>query len=196
MVSNAHGHTEFEAKPSGLERSRQPSHSAHILGNGNSVRIKLFHEHCGQCQISNGIFIYTCIEIIVISDEVLAQAVVPIQHTRDTVEPESVQMILFHPELAVGQEEIFGFTLSVVEASGAPRRMASLGSLIEIQVFPAVEQAEPFRLIVHAVGMDDIHHDGYAAGMCIIHKMFEFLRCSESGGKCVEVGRAIIWMVS
>ena len=116
---------------------------------------------------------------------------VPIQHTRDAVEPESVQMIFFHPELAVGQEEIFGFTLSVVEASGAPRRMMSLGPLIEIQVFPAVEQAEPFRLIVHAVGMDDIHHDGYAAGMCIIHKMFEFLRCSESGRKCVEVGNLV-----
>ena len=116
---------------------------------------------------------------------------VPVEHTGDTVEAETVQMVFLHPELAVGEEEILGLVLSVIETSRAPGRMSALRAPVEVEVLLSVEAAEPLGLIVHAMRMNYVHHHGNAPGMGVVHEMLELLRGTEAGGQCVEVGDLI-----
>ena len=72
---------------------------------------------CGKGEIYDCVVVHTLVEVVFISYKVLFQAVVPVEHACDAVEAESVHVVFFHPVLAVGQEEVLGFVLSVVEAS-------------------------------------------------------------------------------
>ena len=180
VVSDSHGHTEVKSKSTGLERCRESCHTAHIFSYRNRVRINLFHEHGSERKISHGILVHPGIEIIIISDEVLAEPVVPIQHAGHSIEAEAVEVILLHPEFAVRQQEIFGLVLSVIEASGPPCRMVSLRSAVEIQVIATIEKTKSFCLIINAMRMDNIHHYRDSHSMCIIHEMLELFRSSEA----------------
>ena len=63
-----------------------------------------------------------------------ASIVVPVEHAGHAVEAEAVQVVFRHPVLAVGQEEVPGLVLAIVEAAGAPGGMPALGAFVEIQV--------------------------------------------------------------
>ena len=101
MVRDSHSHAEIESESAGCERSRESGHAAHVFRNRNRIRVNLFRKHGREGKIGHGILVDTVIEIIVITDEVLAEAVVPVQHAGHAVEPEAVQVVFFHPELAV-----------------------------------------------------------------------------------------------
>ncbi len=79
------------------------------------------------------------IEIQGIVTEILAKTVIPVDHAGHSIKAETVQMIFFHPELAVGKQEIFNLVLAVIETSGTPRWMMALRSLIEVQVIAPVK---------------------------------------------------------
>ena len=100
-------------------------------------------------------------------------------------------MILLHPELAVGQEEIFGLILSVIEAAGAPCRMMSLPAVVEIKCLLTIEESQSFSFIVNGMRMHDIHDYRYTESMCVIHKGLELFRSTETGAECEEVGHLI-----
>ena len=163
MVRDSHSHAEIESESARCERSSESGHAAHVFRNRNRIRVNLFRKHGSEGKVGHGILVDTVIEIIVITDEVLAETVVPVQHAGHAVEPEAVKMVFFHPELTVREQEVFGFGFSVVEASGAPCRMMPLAALIEIKVFPPVEKAEAFRLIFNTMRMHDIHNHGNSA---------------------------------
>ena len=55
----------------------------------------------------------------------------------------------------------------------------SLWSSVEIQVFFPVEKAKPLSLIINAVGMDDVHHDGDSHPVGCVNQFLELLRCAE-----------------
>ena len=191
VVGDTHCHPEVEAQSAGLVWSRKPGHSAHVLGNGDGIRVYFLDQHRRKRQIGDGILVHAGIEIIVIAAEILAEAVVPVKHAGDPVETESVQMIFLHPELAVGKEEVLGLVLSIVEASRSPGRMPALRALVEIEVFLSVETPKALSLIVHAVGMHYVHNHRYAPGMGVVHEMLEFLRSAEAGGQRIEIGYLI-----
>ena len=191
MVGDTHRHPEIESYSTVLERGGQSGHSADVLGDGECVGIHFPDEHIGEGQIFDGVLIDPLVEIVVVSDEVLAQAVVPIQHAGHAVEPESVQMVFLHPEFAVGKKEVFRFVLAVVEAPGPPCRMVSLGTGIEVYVLPSVEKAEAFSLIVDAVGMHYIHNHGDPQAMGVVDEGLELFRRPESGRQGVEVGHLV-----
>ena len=109
VVCHAHRHPEIEAQTARGKLSSKSRHSAHVLRDGYRIRIQFLCQHRGQCKIGYGIFVHPRIEIIVITDEIATQTVVPVQHTGHAVEPEAVQMIFLHPEFAVRQKEVFGF---------------------------------------------------------------------------------------
>ena len=126
-----------------------------------------------------------------ITHEGFLQTVIPVKHACHAVKAESVYMVLLHPVLAVGQKEIFGLILTVIEASRAPSRMVSLPAVVEIQSLLSVEVSESFRLIINRMRMYDIHNYGNAESMCLIHKGLELLRRSEARAEGVEVSYLI-----
>ena len=181
VVGNAHCHPEVESYASGLEGSGQTGHSAHIFGNGESLGVDLVNQHIGQPEVGHRVLINALVEIQRVVTEVGTEAVVPVQHAGHSVEAESVQVILFHPVFAVGEQEVFHFVLAIIEAACAPGRVMSRRARIEVQVFPAVQQAKAFGFIAHGVRMDYIHDDGYTCSMGFIHQPLELFRSAEAG---------------
>ena len=51
---------------------------------------------------------------------------VMVQHGSHTIKTEAIEMVLSHPELQIGQQEMDNFGFTVVKALGAPGRMISL----------------------------------------------------------------------
>ena len=145
------------------------------------------NEHIGKRKIGHGILIDSEIEIIVISAEVLAEAVVPIEHTGDSIEAETVQMVLLHPELAVGEEEMLGLALSVVETAAVPSRMMALIALIEVEVLASVEIAQALGLVLHHMRVDKVHNDRNSARVGIIHQVLELLRGAKTRTQGEEI---------
>ena len=105
---------------------------------------------------------------------------IPVQHGRDPVKTEAVQMILFHPIFAVGQQKILHRILSIVEASGSPCRMMSGFSWIEVQILASVKQAEPFDFIGNRMRMHYVHYYRYPFGMGLVHQTLELLGSAET----------------
>ena len=106
-------------------------------------------EDVGKGKICHCIFINPAVEIIVISDEILAQSVVPVEHAGHSVKTKSVDVIFLHPEFAVGKKEILCLILTIVETARSPCRVPSLISLVEIQILASVESSEAFSLVIH-----------------------------------------------
>ena len=191
MVGDAHGHPEIESDTTCIEGGGQSCHPADILRDRNRRRLDLPDQHIGQSEIGHSVFIDSLVEIQGVIPEILSKTVVPIDHAGYPVEAEAVQVVLFQPELAVGEEEPHDFVFTVIEAPGAPCRMMALRPLIEIQVVPAVEKAQAFSLVVNAVGMDYIHNDRDAHPMSCIHQLFELFRSSEARAEGEEVRHLI-----
>ncbi len=139
VISNSHSHPETEAYAIFIDRRSQTGHAADIFSNRNGRRLDLFYEHVSKSQVRNCVLVHALVEIKPVVPESLLQAVIPVQHARDAVEPEPVQMIFLNPELAVAEQEAHGLGFPVIEASGPPCRMMTLRPMVEIQVIPAVE---------------------------------------------------------
>ena len=149
------------------------------------------HKHIRQCQIGHSILIHTCVKIRGISGKILAEPMIPIQHARDPVKAESVEMIFLHPPFAVGKEEMHSLVLAIVKAARAPCRMTSLRPSVKIQVLAPVELAESFGLIVNRMRMHYVHHDSDSEPMGLIHEGLELLRCAETRAERKEIGHLI-----
>ena len=89
-------------------------------------------------------------------------------------------MILFHPEFEVAEQETYSLVLAIVETAAAPGRMPAVEAVMEVKVLPAVEKAQTLGLVVHAVGMNNIHNHSYAHSVSFVHEFLELFRGAEA----------------
>ncbi len=69
--------------------------------------------------------------------------------------------------------------------------MVSLGTAVEIQIVRAVKFRQTFQGVFHAVAVYDVHDDGNAFAMGVIHQGLEFLRGAEAGAQGEEIAHLI-----
>ena len=191
VVGYAHRHAEVESDTAGGERGGQAGHARDVLGDGESVRVHLMDEDVGKAEIGHRILVHAAVEIERIVAEILAETVVPVEHRGHAVEAETVDVILFHPVFDIRQEEVFRLVLAVVEAAGSPGRMASLRTVVEVEVLATVEAREAFRLVVDAVAVDDVHHHRDALSVGVVDKALELLGRAETGAQRIEIGHLV-----
>ena len=101
MVSDAHRHPEVETNSTFLIWWRKSGHSADILCYRESIGMNLVNQHVGKRKVGDGALVDSRVEIEVVSAEILAQTMIPVQHGSHSVEAETVQHVFLHPELAV-----------------------------------------------------------------------------------------------
>ena len=184
MVGDAHRHPEVEAHAAGLD-------PADVLGDRDGLRVQLVDQLVGQRQVADGVLVHALVEIIAVVAEILAQAVVPVDHARDPVEAETVQVVFLHPVFAVRKQEVLDFILAVVEAAGIPGRVEALRALVEVEVLAAVQPAQALQLVADGVGVDDVHDHGDAAPVRIVHERLELLGRAETRAQGEEIGDLI-----
>ena len=191
MVGDTHRHPEIEADSARLLRRRKTRHSADILRYRDCIMVEFVDKPVRQAEVGHCVFIHSGAEIHIVTAEVGAQAVVPVKHGGHPVEAESVQMVLFHPVFAVGEQEELHLVLAVIETTGTPCRMMSGIALIKIEVFPAVETAQAFRLVGNGMGMDNVHDDGDTFSVGLVYKALELLRSAEARTEGEEIADLI-----
>ena len=100
-------------------------------------------------------------------------------------------MVFLHPEFDIGKEEVLGFILAIVEAAGAPGRVAALWPVIKIQVLAAVKARKSLSHVVHAMAVDYVHNHRNALPVGVIDKALELLRRPETGAQGEEIRNLI-----
>jgi len=78
--------------------------------------VDFMDEAVGQSKVADGIIIFMSVEVITIVAESLSQSMAVIKHRSDTIKAETVEMILFQPVFAVGEEEVENLIFSIVKA--------------------------------------------------------------------------------
>ena len=79
-------------------------------------------------------------------------------------------MELLEPILAIGEQEMQNLVLAVVEAETVPSRMLTTVALIEVLTGIASEVGKAFHLVLHSMAVHDVHNDGKAHAMRLIHE--------------------------
>jgi len=81
---------------------------------------------------------------------------------------------------------MYDIILSIVEAKTVPCRMFVTVTGIEILIRITCQIAQPFHLILHGMGMHNIHNDGNALLMRCIDKCLQLFGRSKSARRCEE----------
>ena len=180
IVGDTHSHSIVETYSSLIEFESQPRHAAHLLCDGDSLGVDLMYKDIGKREIYESVRVLTSVVIIGIASESLPQTMVVIEHRGYAIEAEAVKLILFEPELAVGEEEMKHTVLSIVEAERIPSRMFATLVAIEIEVVGTVKTAETLHFILHGMRMHDIHYHGNPHLMRFINQTLKIVRRAET----------------
>ena len=118
--------------------------------------------------------------VIAIAHECLAKTVTIVKHRGDTIETETIEVILLEPELTIGKQEVQHLVLSVVEAQAVPSRMLTTVALIEILAWVTGKVTKTFHLVLHSMTVHDIHDNGNTCFVGSIDEFLQFLGSTEA----------------
>ena len=142
------------------------------------------YQAVGQRQIANSVVVLVAVEVVTIAAKGLAQSVAVVQHGRDAVEAEAVEVEFFQPVAAVGQQEVQHLVLAVVEAQRVPCRVLMAVTGIEELVGVSCQIAKALDLVFHGMRVYNIHDDGNAHFVGCVNHFLQFLRGSEATARC------------
>ena len=108
-------------------------------------------------------------------------SVIQIQHGCDSIDAESVHVILVQPVQRIADQEVLDLCLLIVEDLSAPVRMLALPgvSVLIAGLSVEVRKAEG---IPREVSRDPVEDDADAVLVHVIHKILEILRQAVAGG--------------
>ena len=130
-----------------LLRGSKSRHAADILSDRDGSRPDRVDNFIGQPQINQSIIVHLIIEIIIIGCKGLAQTVVQIKHTGDTIETKPVQLIFIQPEATVGQQKMQHLVFAVIKTARVPQLVVPPRSLMKILIRGAVKATEAFHFV-------------------------------------------------
>ena len=110
----------------------------------------------------------------------LREPVMRVDHRRDAVEAEAVEMELLHPILDVRQQEMAHRLLAVVEQLGIPERMIARRAGGRIEVIRPVELVEPFVQVLDIVRVNQIHDNAQTQAVRGPDQLLELLGRAEA----------------
>ena len=180
VIRDTHCHTVVESDAAILKLHGKPGHTAHLLSYGYSLAVYIMDKDIGKREICDGIRILIAVVVVGIRSESLPEAMVIIEHGGYTVETETVKLKFLKPVFTVREKEMEHAVFSVVEEKRVPCRMLAASVAIEIEVVAAVEPAETLHLILHGVGVHDIHNHGNAELVSLVDKTFQIVGSAEA----------------
>jgi hypothetical protein len=103
---------------------------------------------------------------------------VDVEHTGNSVKPESIKLVLLHPETKVAQEEPQHFMVSIVEQTTIPLVVSTLTTLVEVKVISAIELIDTIRNILRSMAVHNIKQNNQTQAMRSINELLQILRRS------------------
>ena len=180
VVHPAHVPFHTEAQPPGVDGSRDAAPGRGLFGDGQHTRIFLVQDRVHVLEELNRFEVFSPAEHVRHPLAVLAR-VVEVQHRRDRVDAQSVDVVDIQPEPRAGDEEVADFPASIVEDQRAPIRMESLARIRVLVAAGSIEgpQRVPIRGKVRRNPVDD---DADSRLMALIDELHEVVRSSEAAG--------------
>jgi len=114
-----------------------------------------------------------------------------IHHARHTIEPKTVELVLFHIKPKVAQQKSQHFVRGVVEKSAVPEVMPTFTTLVKVKVVRAVKFVQTIEHILACVRMNDIEENSQTHAMSHVYEFFEFFRSSVSRTRGKETGNLV-----
>ena len=185
-LGHAHRHPVVKADALLGEGRADAGHPAHVLGHGERVGADGVDDLVGEGEVGLRVLVHGAVEVHSVVGEVDAQAVMEVEHRGDAVEAVAIEVILIEPEAAVGEKEVQDVGLAVVEATRIPGIVPAARAVVEVLVGRAIEEGKAVALVLHGVGVDDVHNDGQAHPVGGVNHRLEFLGRAEARASRVE----------
>jgi hypothetical protein len=74
-----------------------------------------------------------------------------VHHAGDAIESETVELILFHPEAQVAEQEAQNFVVTIIEESAIPKLMSALGTFVKVLMVTAIKVVEAVEYVLRSV---------------------------------------------
>lgn len=110
-----------------------------------------------------------------------------VEHARHTVETETIEVVLIHPEPQVAEQESHDFVMTVIEQPAVPQLVAATSSLVEVLVVCAVEFVESIQNVLGGMAVNNVekHSDSHAVSH--VDQFLEVFRWSVTTASGEEV---------
>jgi hypothetical protein len=104
-----------------------------------------------------------------------SNAVVSVQHARHSIETETVELVLLHPEAQIAKEEAQNFMATVVEQPAVPQLVSTLGTLVEVQVVAVIEHVEAIQYVLRRMTVHHIQQNCNAHTVGSIYQLLQIV---------------------
>jgi len=110
--------------------------------------------------------------------------IIEVEHGRDRIHPEAVDVILIQPEQSAGHQKAAHLVAAIVEDEGLPVRMKALARIGVLEQMCAVKVSQPVR-VGREVRRHPVQNHADPLLVQIVHQVHEILGCAvaRSGGK-------------
>ena len=190
-IGHAHAQAIVKADAALPDGQAHAGHAGHVLCNGDGHGIDAVDQLVGKLEIGHRVRVGVHGEVLVVVIEGGAQTVVMIEHAGDAVEPESIEMELLDPVLAVGKQEMLHLRLGIVKQAGVPGGVIAPLAGDAVEVVRAVKLAQTFRRILHGMRMDDVQKDTDAHAVGCVDQLPELIRGTKAGTGRKEIRHLI-----
>jgi hypothetical protein len=157
QVRYGHGKSVVESYSAQRQRDAETGHAGHIFRDGDTVGVQLVQHLVGNHEVDHTLLINARAEVLVVAArETCADTVMCVNHARDTIEAETIKLVLFHPESQIAKQETEDFVVTIVEQPAVPQLVPSLRTLVEVLVIATIEQVEAVQNVLRGVAVNDI----------------------------------------
>lgn len=161
----------------------------------------------GQHQVDQRVGVRVQAEVfIVVARESMTQSMRVVQHRSDAVESEAIELVLFHPEAQIGQQETQHFDsetkeiskgenpnrkrhlLRVIEETAVPQVMEPTRIVMEVATVGSVPLVQAVRNVLASVAVDDVQKNIDARFVRHVDQVLQIVWRTEATGSCEEAG--------
>src|SRR5438132_2597938 len=180
-------HVPFKAEPKSAEisRARNAGPGRRFLGDGHYSRKTFVANFFETFQKIDGIEIFAAAKSVRDPLSFLAR-IIEIQHRRDRIHPQTVDVILVEPEERIRDEKIADFIAPEIKNERAPIRLLALARVHVFVKIGAIEFGQTMR-VFREMRRHPIHDHANTGLMTAVDKMAKLVRFSEATG-----GRIIV----
>lgn len=175
-VGQEHTESIIEADTTISNSSAESWEARDVLSDGDSSWTNFVDKGVGKHEVDNTIEVSLETEVLVISTgEAIVDTVMMVENGGDSIESETINLVLIKEPSEVGEQESLDLILGVVEEHGVPTRVVSSVTSVREAVIGSIEFVDTVNDVVGSVGMDQIDDDLEAHAVCLVDEEFEII---------------------
>ena len=126
-----------------------------VFRDGEGGGIDFANEGVGELEVGHRVPVHAVFKVFVVVIEG-GVTVMVVKHGGDAIEAEAVEAEVLEPVGEVGEEEVAGGGVAVVEEKRVPLLVFASGAAVEEVASLAVELADAFGEVLDGVGVDEV----------------------------------------